>query len=83
MLGGTLDAAGEATKEPLGSVGRLVRGSTPGAALHFDTPIVGPNVWQPLQSQRVRYFNRPKPAGDAGTDGNDAGASQALPPGTP
>lgn len=83
LLGGTLDAAGEATKEPLGSVGRLVRGSTPGAALHFDTPIVGPNVWQPLQSQRVRYFNRPKPAGDAGTDGNDAGASQALPPGTP
>ncbi len=65
LLGGTLDAAGNPVVPPEGLVARLVRGSTPAARLFFDTPPVGPGVWQPLQMQRVRYFSHPKPK-DAG-----------------
>jgi len=74
VLGGSLDAAGDPVAPPAGTVARLVRVTRPAARTYFDTPIVGPGVWQPLQMQRVRYFNRPKPASDAGTDGGDAGA---------
>lgn len=78
LPGGTLDSRGEAaTVPPTGLVARLVRGTTPAAKMYFDTPVVGPNTWQPLQSQRVRYFNRPKPPQDAGA-GGDGGT-----PGTP
>ena len=75
-LGGSLDAAGDPLPPPTGTVARLVRVTRPAARLYFDTPVVGPGTWQPLQMQRVRYFNRPKPAGDAGADGggSDAGA---------
>lgn len=70
----SLDAAGDPVPAPSGTVARLVRVVRPGARTYFDTPIVGPGTWQTLQMQRVRYFNRPKPAGDAGVDGGDAGA---------
>ncbi len=81
--GGTLDARGEAAAVPsTGSVARLVRGSTPGAKLYFDTPVVSPNTWQPLQSQRVRYFNRPKPQGDAGAGAGEAGTGTGTGTGT-
>ncbi|WP_394820988.1 hypothetical protein [Pendulispora albinea] len=56
--GGHLDVAGEPAT-PASTTVRLVRGETPGAHLQFaSTPIVRPSVWQPLQSQRVRYFNK-------------------------
>lgn len=45
---------------------RLVRGEGPSSKLLFDGPIVGPNVWQPIQMQRIRYFSRPKKIEDAG-----------------
>jgi hypothetical protein len=67
-LGGTLDAAGDPLPPPSGTVARLVRTTRPAARLYFDTPVVGPAVWQPLQMQRVRYFNRPKHK-DGGADG--------------
>jgi hypothetical protein len=39
----------------------LQRRETPSAREYFpQTPIVSPNVWQPLQSQRVRYFPKKK-----------------------
>jgi hypothetical protein len=45
---------------------RLVRGEGPSSKLLFDGPVVGPNVWQPIQMQRIRYFSRPKKVEDAG-----------------
>jgi hypothetical protein len=45
---------------------RLVRGEGPSSKLLFEGPIVGPNVWQPIQMQRIRYFSRPKKVEDAG-----------------
>jgi hypothetical protein len=48
---------------------RLVRGQCPSAKLFFDTKVVSPAVWQPLQTKRIRYFARPKQAE------NDAGSS--------
>ena len=68
LLGGTLDAAGDAVPAPTGSVTRLVRVTHPAVRMYFDTPFVGPGTWQPLQMQRIRYFNRPKAASDAGAD---------------
>jgi len=79
LLGGSLDAAGDPIAPPQSAVTRLVRVTRPAARTYFDTPFVGPGVWQPLQMQRVRYFNRPKPQ-DAGAEGgpsdgtSDAGA---------
>jgi hypothetical protein len=74
LLGGSLDAAGDPVPAPTGTVARMVRVVRPAARTYFDTPVVGPGVWQPLQMQRVRYFNRPKPLSDAGADGAaDAG----------
>jgi hypothetical protein len=73
LLGGNLDAAGESlpnTAPPPGgpprATARLVRAEAPSARPYFtSTPIVPIQVWQPLQMQRVRYFNKPaKP--DAG-----------------
>lgn len=69
LLGGSLDAAGDPIAPPQGTVTRLVRVTRPAARTYFDTPFVGPGTWQPLQMQRVRYFNRPKPQTDAGADG--------------
>ena len=63
LLGGTIALDGSVREAPTGLAARLVRGVSPAANLYFtDTPIVGPAVWQPLQSQRVRYFPHPKAA---------------------
>ena len=48
---------------------RLARSPGPGGRPYFEsTEIVGPSVWHPLMSQRVRYFPKPKvaPPADAG-----------------
>ena len=63
LLGGRLDVGGDAPAEeaagPDATVVRMVRRTSPGALPRFEsTPIVRPSVWQPLQSQRVRYFHR-------------------------
>lgn len=56
------------------------RYGTPPAARRFfpQTPIVAPQVWQPLQAQRVRYF-RPKAAPAKGRTSSGAGTSSAAP----
>jgi hypothetical protein len=66
LLGATLTLEGTPASAFSGTSSRLVRGQAPGAQEYFpDTPIVGPSVWQPLQSQRIRYFYHPKPAPSA------------------
>jgi hypothetical protein len=75
LLGGASGLDGVPASAPPPPFVRLVRGETPSARPYFtDTKVVGPNVWQPLQSKRVRYFPKPsKPA-------PSASASGALPP---
>ncbi len=60
--GGSLDLAGELAKTPLsGSIVTLERAQAPAARELFpSTPVVDPNVWQPLQAKRVRYFGKGK-----------------------
>jgi hypothetical protein len=66
VLGGGLDLSGVPMALPSSPSARLVRGQAPGAKAYFEsTPVVPPSVWQPLQSQRVRYFPKP-PRADAG-----------------
>lgn len=80
LLGGANDLAGEPAapaKEPLAA--RLVRGETPAARKVFDTPIVTPAVWQPLQSQRVRYFKKPAKAAPAPSGSSSAGNAPPKP----
>lgn len=79
-LGGTLDAAGQPFAPPTPDA-VLVRADAPGAHPYFvDTPIVGQDVWQPLQSQRVRYFKKPgAPAGSASSGGTPGGAAPPSP----
>jgi hypothetical protein len=82
FLGGSLDIGGEPAA--LASVAiRLVRGATPGAKQLFEsTPVVPQSVWQPLQSQRVKWRptlappEKEKPAAPASAS---AGASSAPP----
>jgi hypothetical protein len=75
LLGGTLDLAGEPQDVGTAVAARLVRGQAPGASLYFEsTPVVPPAVWQPLQSQRVRYFRKP-PKKSASSGGGSAGGS--------
>ena len=67
LLGDSLDVTGAplAGRLPTAAV-RLVRDRAPDAHPMFtDTPIVPPQVWQPLQSKRVRYFYKPAPAPSA------------------
>jgi hypothetical protein len=62
LLGGTLDLAAQPFAAVVGATAaRLVRDAAPGAQLAFDTPVVPPAIWQPLQAQRVRYFRRQAP----------------------
>jgi len=72
LMGGSLDLAGDGAPVPPPPFVRFVRGSTPSAQPYFaSTPIVGPNVWQPLQSKRVRYFPKPpKPSPVASSSGS-------------
>jgi hypothetical protein len=65
-IGGTTGLDGARRREIEGAELRLVRGEGPAARTMFDdTPIVGPEVWQPLQMRRIRYFKKPKPPADA------------------
>ncbi len=71
---GGRDASAPASMVPTVTVA-LQRRETPSARDYFpDTPIVSPNVWQPLQSQRVRYFPKKKKiAADGGAEAPPAG----------
>jgi hypothetical protein len=67
-LGGTTTLSGApATPADVGTV-KLVRREAPSARSIFeDTPITSPEVWQPLQMRRIRYFKKPAttPTGSA------------------
>ncbi len=83
--GGALDIGAEPAA-PSAVVARLVRSPAPGAKLAFEsTEIVPQPVWQPLQSQKVKW--RPtlappdKPAGSASAQGS--GGPPAKPPTPP
>jgi hypothetical protein len=80
LLGGTLDLAAQPFVAVVGSTAaRLVRGKAPGAHLAFEsTPVVAPEVWQKLQSQRVRYFRRPPKKASATTTPTTPAANAAL-----
>src|SRR6185369_1986561 len=83
LLGGAQDLAGDPAAPPAdGIVARLVRAEMPAARKVFDTPIVSPNVWQPLQAQRVRYFKKPEKRASAAS-ASDAGAPSTPTPATP
>ncbi|HEY3593555.1 MAG TPA: hypothetical protein VGL13_06765, partial [Polyangiaceae bacterium] len=61
-LGGTTTLDGLAAKPSDAASIRLVRRETKGATTIFDdTPVVPPDIWQPLQSRRIRYFRKPTP----------------------
>jgi hypothetical protein len=71
-LGGTTSLDGAPV--PPADVGtvKLVRREAPAARSIFeDTPITSPEIWQPLQMRRVRYFKKPAttPAGSASAAG--------------
>ena len=82
LLGGSLELDGSKGSPPVGTSARLVRGAAPAARPYFEsTPIVTPSVWQPLQSQRVRYFPKPRSAAPASTSGaSPAGSANPTPP---
>jgi len=74
LLGGSTDLSGSGRSPPPPPFARFVRAEPPSARPYFtSTPVVGPGVWQPLQSRRVRYF--PKPARPSAA----ASASAATP----
>jgi len=80
LLGGSLDAAGEAVAAATAPIAaRLVRAQAPGAHLAFEsTPIVPISVWQPLQKKRIRYFYKPPPAASASASAPAGGAPPAT-----
>ncbi len=70
-LGGTTSLSGAPLELTDAANVRLVRREAPSAQSIFeDTPVVGPEVWQPLQMRRVRYFRKPQPAASAEKLGN-------------
>ncbi len=78
-LGGTLDSAGQ-TVAPPSPEAVLVRADAPGAHPFFsDTPIVGQEVWSPLQNARVRYFKKPGAPGSASASGSIPPPSATAP----
>jgi hypothetical protein len=75
-LGGTTSLAGDAVAPTDVATVRLVRREAPSAHSIFeDTPVVSPEVWQPLQMRRVRYFKKPAPAASS-----SASATPEKPP---
>jgi hypothetical protein len=61
-LGGTTGLDGAPVAPTDTASVRLVRRAAPGAKSIFeDTPVVPPEVWQPLQMRRIRYFKKPTP----------------------
>jgi len=82
LLGGSLDLSGTPMSAPAIASARFVRGSTPSAERYFEaTPIVGPSVWQPLQSRRIRYF--PKPPRPSASSSSAAATPSAAPSTSP
>jgi hypothetical protein len=82
-LGGSLDAAAQPSTVPPPDA-LLVRADAPGAHPTFaDTPVVGPEVWQNLQAQRVRYFKKPEPAASGSSASSAPSPSGATPPTPP
>jgi hypothetical protein len=62
-LGGTTSISGSPIAPTDVATVRLVRREGPSAHSIFEeTPVVAPEVWQPLQMRRVRYFKKPTPA---------------------
>jgi hypothetical protein len=80
-LGGTTSLDGTPVVPADTASVRLVRRSAPGAKSIFeDTPVVPPEVWQPLQMRRIRYFKKPAPTPPPGVSG---AAATTPPPGSP
>jgi hypothetical protein len=66
-LGGTTGLDGAPAPVTETASVRLVRRAAPGAKSIFeDTPVVSPEVWQPLQMRRIRYFKKPTPTSATG-----------------
>ena len=81
VLGGAMDLRGEPARADAAAV-RLVRAPSPGARAYFEgTALVGPDVWLPLQSQRVRYFK--KGAAGAAASAPSQAPTPAPPPPAP
>jgi hypothetical protein len=79
FLGGTLDIGGEPSL-PAGVIMKLGRTASPGARAIFEaTPIVPQSVWQPLQSQRVKWRPTLAPP-DKPVASTSASASASAPP---
>jgi hypothetical protein len=67
-LGGTTSLTGVPAPETEVGTVRLVRREAPAARSIFeDTPITSPEVWQPLQMRRVRYFKKAAPPATSAT----------------
>jgi len=72
-LGGTMTLDGAPVVPADVASVRLVRRAAPGAKSIFeDTPIVPPEVWQPLQMRRIRYFKKAAPTAAPGASGGPA-----------
>jgi hypothetical protein len=79
--GGALDAGGEPAV-PAGVVARFVRAPAPAARLTFEsTEIVQQPVWQPLQSQKVKW--RPTLAPPDKSAGSASSSPPVKPPAPP
>lgn len=82
FLGGSLDIGGEPAA-PSGATVRLVRAAAPGAKQMFEsTPVVPQSVWQPLQSQRVKWRPTLAPP-DKPAASSSASAGSATPSPSP
>ncbi len=79
FLGGSLDVGGEPAAPAVATV-RLARGASPAAKQMFEsTAIVPQSVWQPLQSQRVKWRPTLAPPDKPAASGSASGAGTAPP----
>ncbi|HVJ95039.1 MAG TPA: hypothetical protein VM580_34910 [Labilithrix sp.] len=79
FLGGTLDIGGEPAA-PAAIAVRLARTPAPGAKQIFEsTPIVPQSVWQPIQSQRVKWRPTLAPPAKPSASASASGAGSAPP----
>jgi hypothetical protein len=82
FLGGTLDIGGEPAAPAAVSV-RLARTPAPAAKQIFEsTPIVPQPVWQPLQSQRVKWRPTLAPPEKPAASASPSSGASSAPPGT-
>lgn len=83
FLGGSLDVGGEPSAPA--SVGvRLLRSASPGATQMFEsTPVVPQSVWQPLQSQRVKWRPTLAPPDKPAASSSASSSSPTAPPKPP